>query len=81
MGDPGLGSEGSLEPSEWSVKGQGEAHLQCPAVPLHCAGFSYISLCLILINELRVRDSLVHSMEKYFWSSYYVSSIVLGTEY
>ena len=43
--------------------------------------FSSILLCLILINELRFRDSLFHLMEKCFWRYYYLSSTVLRIKY
>lgn len=75
---PGLGSWGSWSP-EWAVKRQGEPHLQGPTLCLALGRDPIHVVCLILINELQFRDSLVHSSEKYLLSTYYVSNTVLGT--
>lgn len=75
-----MGSEGRLELSEWSMKGQREATYDALLCVCSVQDLSHVA-CLILMNELRFRDSLIHLMEKCFWRYYYLSSTVLGIKY
>lgn len=68
--DPGLGSEGRLEPSERSVKGKGNSICNVLLCVWYCMLTSCSLICSILINEQRGMDLLVRSLEEYFLSSY-----------